>query len=205
MIFCVKHTRRQTGRQIFVPRLYGVLAERNRGDTCKTESLQNAGFAMTAEAIQALGDDIVQEDTFADFHGVGSFSISGWRQRRNLGLISGWPKRLQKCNIPGKATATINEFLQDRKIKIDIEGKTDEITKGARLVLDRHILNKTSNIQHEKILQKFHGKPSPEHNKVLKKQATGLLQTQIVEDVINQQKNSPCTKAHNRFKRPFTP
>ena len=57
--------------------IYGVLAERNRGDAYKTKSLQNADFTMTSEAIQTLGDDIVQEDTFADFHGAGSFSSSG--------------------------------------------------------------------------------------------------------------------------------
>ena len=77
------------------PRFRGASAPRYRGYLCNTESLQNAGFAMTNEAIAQVGDDVAAEDSFADFHGTGLFCISGYRQRRNLGLLRGWPKRLQ--------------------------------------------------------------------------------------------------------------
>ena len=55
-----------------------------------TGSLEAAGFAVSDEDIFRLGDDVLAEETFADFHGTAAFSLAGRRQRRSLGRVRGW-------------------------------------------------------------------------------------------------------------------
>ena len=52
-------------------------------------SLEAAGCAVTDCEINALGQNVITEDSFVQFHGTAIFSLSGYRQRRNLANISG--------------------------------------------------------------------------------------------------------------------
>ena len=56
------------GQRIFVPRIRDASAPRVRGSLGNTASLQDADFAMTDAAIDAIGEDIITEDEFAYFH-----------------------------------------------------------------------------------------------------------------------------------------
>ena len=158
---------------------------------------------MTDADIAAIEDDVVSEDSFAEFYGTGLLSLAGHRQRRNLGLLSGWPKRLLLLNIPDRAEAVLKQFRIDYQNRLIVQGLSEEMTKGGKEVMDRHILLKTSNEQHILIATGNGWKTTSEQAKVTKVHTSGRLQTQIVEDMIGAQKNDPSTRAHNRFKRPL--
>ena len=57
------------------------------------ESLQRASFAIDDSDVQRLGDDWQSEDAFASVYADSIFTLSAWRQRRNLDLLKGWWKR----------------------------------------------------------------------------------------------------------------
>ena len=71
--------------------------------------------------------------------------------------------------------------------------------------MDRHTLFKTSNKQHIEIAKLNSWNPSEEQTAVTQRHGTGLLQSQIVEDVIWATKNDVSTRAHNKYKRPSHP
>ena len=66
------------------------------------------------------------------------------RQRRNLGLLEGWPKRLQLMNVPHRANAVLKEFKTDLDDFKHIEALAETKTKKCQDVLDRHQFHKTS-------------------------------------------------------------
>ena len=167
-------------------------------------SMQSAGFAMTDASIHILGDDILAEDAFAEFQGVAAFSLSGYRQRRNIARLRGWPRRLDLLNIPSRAQKVLDEFHEDHSDMVYINSLVDEKTKACQLVMDRHLMRKTSNIQHVEIAKMKNWKASKDQADCAQRHGTGLMQSQIVEDIIGHQKNDKTTKAFNCFKRPIS-
>ena len=107
--------------------------------------------------------------------------------------------------IDARAGGVLKEFHADCMIRDKILALPEEITKTARKVMDRHTLLKTSNKQHIEIAKLNSWNPSEEQAAVTQRHGTGLLQSQIVEDVIGQQKNDVSTRAHNKYKRPSHP
>ena len=65
------------GRRILVPRIRDASAPRIRGSLGSTASHQDADFTMTDAAIDVVGEYIITEDEFANFHGVGEMGIGG--------------------------------------------------------------------------------------------------------------------------------
>ena len=109
-----------------------------------TSSLEAAGFAVSDEDIFRLGDDLHAEETFSDFHGMAAFSLSGRRQRRNLGRMRGWPVRMDLIWIPGRAEAIMQELKQDEDNYNELMKLYDERTFKCGLVMERHLMKKTS-------------------------------------------------------------
>ena len=97
---------------------------------------------MTDGDIKAIEEDVISEDSFAEFFGTSVFSITGHRQRRNLGLLRGWPKRLMLLHNPARAETTLKEFRRDVEDRAHILTLQEEMTKGCKEVMDRHILEK---------------------------------------------------------------
>jgi hypothetical protein len=81
-----------------------------------TEALQLAGFAVTDAQCDAVMEDLVAEDAFADFLGQSVVGITTYRTRRNIALVLGWPKRFSKLHSleEGVPEATVKEFRIDR-------------------------------------------------------------------------------------------
>ena len=77
------------------------------------KSLKEAGFAMNDSNIRNVAEDIIAEDSFAQFYGVAVLSMGGNRVRRNLNRIMGYPKLLDLLNIPEKAPSALRHFQLD--------------------------------------------------------------------------------------------
>lgn len=58
------------------------------------QALQSADFALSMAETEALRDDLLAEDDFADFVAQSVVGLASYRMRRNLTLMQGWPKRL---------------------------------------------------------------------------------------------------------------
>ena len=153
------------------------------------------------EEIDALGDDIHSEDLFADFTAQAAHHLAGARQRRNLGLVRGWKKRLLLLKTP-LADECMAEFHEDYDIYVHLKGLAHK-SKQLLLVLGRDLFEKENVKQHVRCATQMGWRASDEQRDTVTVQTSGLLQTQLIEDVIGSQKNSPSTQAVNKYKRPL--
>ena len=97
-------------------------------------ALSCAEFAVGDDEVDALGENTVSEDFVADFAARSVHHLAGWRQRRNLGLIRGWFKRL-RLTLTARALEVANEFKMDyvifKSLK-NIENKSNKSPVGIR-------------------------------------------------------------------------
>ena len=164
-------------------------------------ALARADFAILDEDIDALGDDVHSEDLFADFLAQATNFLAGNRQRRNLGLVRGWKKRLLLLKTP-RADECMKEFKGDHDINVHLKGLKNK-SKKLELVLGRDLFEKEDVKQHVRIAERMGWRASDEQRTTLTIQTSGLLQTQLIEDVIGSQKNDSSTQAVNKYKRPM--
>ena len=158
------------------------------------KTLEDTGFAMNDSDIANLQDDIIAEDSFAQFYGIGIFSMAGHRVRRNLNRTMGYPKFLDLLNIPEKAAGALKQFRSDCDDYKRIMAQTDTKTKKCAEVLSRHLIHKTSVQQHFLIAESRGWKATHEQAEVSREHGSGLAQSQLIEDIIGHQKNDQCFK-----------
>ena len=164
-------------------------------------ALCRADYAISDSDVDALGDDVISEDLFADFLAQSVHHLAGWRQRRNLGFCMGWPKRLVGL-LTDRAPAIIKQFMVDRDDFIYLTGIANK-SKELVNVLGRDLFEKEVVKQHVRCAEKVGWRPDDLHRAVVKVQTSGLLQTQLIEDMIGSQKNNKSTQAVNKYKRPM--
>lgn len=168
------------------------------------DGLQNCFFALTPDAIRQLGNDIIAEDEFADLLGQTCVSLCAFRLRRNLHMVAGWPRRfLRAC---GAASAEQqSDIVREFKLDLDChEYLCEQVCKSNTMkqVVRRSLFEKTSVMQVKECLQRTGFQWSRRLTELAESHVAGLVQTQIVEDVIGHQKNDKSTKARSRYHRP---
>ena len=106
-------------------------------------------------------------------------------------------------NRSARAGPVLNEFKLDKEDFEYIEGLAGIKTKKCQDVLNRSLFHKTSVQQQVQMAVHCGWWVSRRQADTSKRQASHLLQTQIIEDINGTQKNNPGTMAVNRFKRPM--
>ena len=102
---------------------------------------------------------------------------------------------------PYRAAGVLKQFHSDCIDFKHIE-KLEDKTKKCQILLDRHLIHKTS-VQQQIEMAKAKGwTVTAEHVATNERQMTHCLQTQLIEDIIATQKNNRGTMAQNRYKRP---
>jgi hypothetical protein len=168
-------------------------------------SLMEGGFAMQPMQIHGLQDDLKSEEMFADYLGQSCIGIVAFRLRRNLTLISGWPKQFMRLMRPGandaQMQAVVDRFLSDRDA---FKFVNEQANFGPRVkaVCARSLFHKTSVVQMDECLKRTGGLATHRVRAVVADHTTGLLQTQVIEDIIGHQKNNKQTQALQRYRRP---
>ena len=154
------------------------------------QAMQRAGYAMTDDDIRNLEDDVTTEDQFANFYGVGIFSMAGHRTRRNLKRMIGYPDALDLLNVPEKCHGIMKQFQRDCEEDYNyIHRLGDAKTRKCAAALERHLVHKVSVIQHLLIAKNAGWKVTSDQADVSKRHGSGLSQSQIIEDMIGHQKN----------------
>ena len=110
------------------------------------DKLRQCGFAMDSSQIDNLENDSVSEDEFAGFLGQSCLALLTFRLRRNLRMLSGWPRRFLRCSggaFAKEQESCISLFKQDHEAWEHVsrqEGKTNLM----KLALRRSCFEKTS-------------------------------------------------------------
>ena len=170
------------------------------------DKLRQCGFAMDSSQIDNLENDIVSEDEFAGLLGQSCLALLTFRLRRNLHMLSGWPRRFLRCSggaFAKEQESCISLFKQDHEAWEHLsrqEGKTNLM----KLALRRSCFEKTSVDQMWQCLQRTGFLWGPRLTQVVDSHVEGLVQTQIVEDIFGHQKNDKSTRARQRFRRPVS-
>ena len=134
------------------------------------QAMERAGYSMTDDAINNLGDDVTAEDQFANFFGVGIFSMVGHRTRRNLKRVMGYPDVLDLLNIPDKAYGIMKQFRLDCVEDFNyIQGQGGAMTRKCAAALARHLVHKVSVQQHLLIAKNAGCKATQEQADVAKR------------------------------------
>jgi hypothetical protein len=167
-------------------------------------ALEQAGFAVTPSTCLAVSSDMVSEDSFADFMGQSAMTIAFLRTRRNLTLIKGWPKRLLRMCYADEqqVLSVVKEFRVDFEDYMFISSEDVQRTGACEAALARSLFKKTSVNQMVECFKITHWVASPSVQQVAMDHSTGLMQTQIVEDIIGHEKNNKQSQPLLRYRRP---
>ena len=102
-----------------------------------------------------------------------------------------------------RAFEVANEFKRDYNIRKQLKNIENK-SKHLLLVLGRYLFETEHVKQHVRCFAKDDWKPTDAHRDTTRVQSSGLLQTQLIEDLIGNQKNDTQTQACNTYKRHMT-
>ncbi|CAK0910335.1 unnamed protein product, partial [Prorocentrum cordatum] len=168
--------------------------------------LQECDFACSEADAQKLdANDVAMEDGAAMMITDMQWCLVKHRLSRGLHMTLGWPWRMvgTHSDEPGLA----DQILQ--KFKVDLEA-CEALTKylpmsaAVKEVVDRHLFGKISNqvLQRACLDPAVNFSPHAELKSLLQRWASGLLMTQIVEDINGAQKNNRQVMSAARFRKP---
>lgn len=164
-------------------------------------ALQNARFVLTPDAIKQLGSDLASEEEFADFFGQSVLALTTYRAKQNLNMVSGWPKQLLRIlGSEQEAAQVVRLFKSDYEARCHM--KEAHCTPAMKLFLKRSAFNKTSVMKMVECFKLAGWQVTAAIRKDVVGHSCGLMQTQIIEDIIGHQKNNKNTQAKLRCRRP---
>ncbi|CAK0878635.1 unnamed protein product [Prorocentrum cordatum] len=191
---------RQAGGE-FLTRVAGLVAT---GQDARF--LQECDFACSEADAQKLdANDVAMEDEAAMMITDMQWCLVKHRLSRGLHMTLGWPWRM--VGIHSDEPGLADQILQ--KFKVDMEAyealaKYLPMSAAVKEVVDRRLFGKISNqvLQRACLDPAVNFSPHAELKSLLQRWASGLLMTQIVEDINGAQKNNRQVMSAARFRKP---
>ena len=124
--------------------------------------------------------------------------------RRNLPLTSSWPHQMVRTlNGPDAAAEVSQLFLKDISILKAFKA-FGGLVPADQLVIKRHVCNLTCNKQYEVGLSLNRNNVTTEFTDLVKRRHSGVIATQIVEDINGEQNNSGQIRGAKKYRKPET-
>lgn len=177
--------------------------------TLDRQALSSAGFVFPTARGQDLKKQLpnfdmeqLLEDEAADMFGQLCLSFVVQRISRGLPMYLSWPhKMLQAVTSDALASEAIEDFRRDQAIFNKLKAKPGK-TAAERLIERRHLFNLRSVKQLEVGFKQTGFAMSDPMRDLLISRARGNVQTQIIEDLNGEEKNSSQLKNCRRFRKP---
>lgn len=172
------------------------------------EALSNCGFSLPASARDLEHPqhnmELVVDDDFANTFGSLCLSLLGCRCKRGLSMLESYPTRLTLLLEGGDiAQQTVDEFRKHHSIWEEFESYDDKSSHG-RLIQSRSLFATTPVRQFVEAFKDVGWHPHPDIGLLLTKRSRALIGTQVVEDLINSQKNAGNGQHVSKYRKPET-
>ena len=147
-------------------------------------------------------DMVIDDDEHADGMGQFANALAIARMKRCLHLF-GWPLSWARALDKWKTQDVITEFLYDKQV-FDSLKRCEHRLKSDELYLDRSVFQLVAVQQHLAALECNQNKFTAEHHDLIAEQFSGVMSTQIVEDMNGVCKNHNEVKGTAHFRRTET-
>ena len=136
---------------------------------------------------------VIVDDELSETMGQFCLALVAARMRRCLGILQGWPRRMIAALIPEKTADTIMQLQEDWAIFEEYRAWPGQ-RKVDKIIIGRSALNLVVNKQLAAALDDTGGTMTVQLAEMIRCHNTGIISTQIVEDLIGVQKTTPKSR-----------
>lgn len=180
------------------------------GVTSSFSALERCEFTIPhSPKISDENDLVLLDDEMADSLGQLSVALAFARLKRALCFLQGWPHGLIGLLVPERRERTAKAFTDDLRIFRELKthssngrSRQGDLGRAGEEMLRRHCMNLVVCRQFAAAFDASGGAVTDDIVKLVERNYTGIVSTQLIEDLFGVMKNSNELRGTSRYRRP---